>query len=365
MKILYFFKKYDTYMYNWQCEHFVDELKHHGCNIDIFNPLEYSSINEANEMVLMKIKSEKYDLFMTCHFHNTIFPDTIDEVRKIGVPTLLFCPDSLLAPYDHIKVAPHFDLVWITAPETEYIYKKIGARTVYLPYAANPYMYHPNATKNEINKVAFIGTAHGSRAYRINQLLDGEVDVVVHTKTSGENTSVGQQTIGNYFQTLNQYIRYPVGRKLMLGSVIEKIERNDLKVGNPHLSVEKPLSFDLMGEMMGRYALMLSFSEAKSTAVLRHPVPIINLRHFEIPMAGGIQFTTYSEEIAEYFEDGKEIVLARDWAEYTEKAKFYTSPNRDALRASIRQAARARAEQEHTWMNRFSVVFDILGVKYC
>ena len=49
--------------------------------------------------------------------------------------------------------------------------------------------------------------------------------------------------------------------------------------------------------------------------------------------------------------------------EMLEKARFYLAPEQERLRQKIRLAARKRAEQEHTWFNRFQKAFETIGLK--
>lgn len=81
-------------------------------------------------------------------------------------------------------------------------------------------------------------------------------------------------------------------------------------------------------------------------------------------MCSGIQFTTYNEELASYYQEGKEIVFYRDDDEFIDKAKFYLDDRRATEREFIRNAARVRSVREHTWWMRFTKIFDILGIAY-
>ena len=46
MNILYYFPNYDTFMFQWQKYHIIDELKEHNIQVEIINPFMYSSIDE-------------------------------------------------------------------------------------------------------------------------------------------------------------------------------------------------------------------------------------------------------------------------------------------------------------------------------
>ncbi len=110
--------------------------------------------------------------------------------------------------------------------------------------------------------------------------------------------------------------------------------------------------------------MSLSSTSARNTGILNHPVDIVNLRSFEVPMCGGLQFCAHFDEIAEYFEEGKEIVFYRSNEDMIDKAKYYLKSENKDLRIQMKLAARKRAENEHSWFNRFKKVFDYLGLKY-
>ena len=76
-------------------------------------------------------------------------------------------------------------------------------------------------------------------------------------------------------------------------------------------------------------------------------------------MCGGLQLASYTEELAGYFEDGKEIVLYHSKEEMVDKAKFYLDKKNESLVNSMKKAARVRAEKEHTWTRRFNEAFKI------
>lgn len=75
MRVFYFFKELDTPMYQWQRTNLIDELMRNGHEIITFNPLNYQSFDEANELVLDKInKYPNIDLFLACDDQDTIYP---------------------------------------------------------------------------------------------------------------------------------------------------------------------------------------------------------------------------------------------------------------------------------------------------
>ena len=117
-------------------------------------------------------------------------------------------------------------------------------------------------------------------------------------------------------------------------------------------------------DIYSSHALSLSISCARNTGVLKNPIDIVHLRNFEIPMCGGIQFCKYFPELAEQFDEDKEIIFYRSTDEMIEKARYYLKQSNQSILCQIGDNARRRAENDHTWFRRFSMAFDFLGIEY-
>jgi len=83
----------------------------------------------------------------------------------------------------------------------------------------------------------------------------------------------------------------------------------------------------------------------------------LNQRTFKIPLSGGFQITDFVFSILKYFEEGKEIVIARTLKEWFEKIDYYVK-NPDE-RNKIIEAGRKRVLAEHTYHNRVKQIIDI------
>lgn len=366
MEILYYFKEQETIMYQWQRFHIFDELENHDCHITVYNPLEYSTIDEANENLYAFIEEKNFDLFMTPHGSEDLFIETLLQIKQKGLPTLLICFDNLIVPFNHHKIAQYFDLVWLTSKETENMFTGWGAKVIFNPYAANPYYFKPHY-ESEIERVAFIGTPYGSRVNMVNLLTENEISVSLYSNSSSDsqNVSKSKKPILEYVYPAYNLIRFNIGRQVMLGAIKQKIlGANRLNVDSEYLEIKPTVGLDKLSELYSNYALSLASTAARNTGVLKKPVNIVNLRSFEIPMSGGLQICSYFDELAEYFEEDKEIIFYRSNEEFIEKAKFYLKPENNNIRMKMKKAARKRAEDEHAWFCRFKKVFDYLGLKY-
>ena len=372
MNILYYFQEIETPMFQWQRTHFIDELQRHGCTFTCFNPLKYETPHEANDELIKHFKTHKYDLFFSnvC-YEKVLFPSTVDQVKSMGIPTLCLRCDNLIIPFNDRVLAPHFDLVWLTANETKYLYDRWGVNSFFAPYAANPFLYTPSYSNQHKRRVCFIGTPYGSRSIMINTLSSSGVPVDVYYKKSGR--PVNQELKAELksellwpsrFSVLFHRLLFPQGRKVMIGTILNKLIGQQSIIQNDCLSSLPSVPFDQQSVIYSSYTLCLSSTSTKHTDILKNPLKVVNLRSFEIPMSGGIEICKFNQELAEYFEPEKEIVFYQSNDELIDKAKYYLTKASDEELSSMKQAARQRAIEQHTWWNRFTIAFDKLGLRY-
>ncbi len=371
MKILYFYPEKNVIMNKWQRYHFIDELRRHNISIDIFNPLTFSCIEEANESVCQQAMKGGYNLFFT-NFCNKemVFPETLARMHEMGLPTLSYRGDNLVMPYNDKYLAKYFDLVWLTAKETQHLYDKWGAKTVFAPYAANPFVYKYDENISLERSICFIGRPYGSRSIMLNSLAEASV----HTEVFFGNVSIPEDLlteeikfdilgITGHKMILNR-LRFPEGRRLIKGSIINRIKGQTTLKESSFISKNPGVLPDAISALYSKYVLSVASTSAGHTDVLKNPLKIINLRNFEIPMSGGIEICKYNQELAGYYEEDKEIVFYRSNEEFIDKAKYYTQKASDSEIVAIRRSARTRSVNEHTWFHRFKKCFDELGLKY-
>lgn len=356
-------------MSEWHFVQIFDELEHYDIHFDIFNPWEYQSYEVANDALISKLKNDRsYDLFMNCASSEMLFEDTMEKISLLPIPKLLICFDNLHAPFMHKAIAPFFDLVWLTSWETEPMFRKWGCKTVFLPYASNPFAFHDYFKKN-ISKVCFVGTPYGTRSMMFNNLSQGNVDVDVFCKTIAKDCQPEPKPMAftsskeSRLRVVSNLISFPIGRKVIYSGIKKIILKPQSLISSSHLTMLNQLSYEEMNKAYSNYALSLNVITLRNTAVLKHPVQKLHLRTFEIPMSAGLELVEYNYELAGYFSD-KEMVFYHDKEEMVDKAKFYTNPQNEKLVREMKLKARQKAVKEHCWMNRFSVTFDILGLKY-
>lgn len=356
-------------MYQWQRTNHIDELKRAGHEIVTFNPFDYHNMDEANEKAIEMLDNiSGVDLFLACDDQTVIYPETVKEVSKRGIPTCLICWDNIELPYKQKKIAPLFDVVWLTSLETKYLFERWGCKKiVFQTYAANPYRYKAYLDLEEIHTVGFIGSPYGSRTNTLNDLLENGIKCDLYSESffrKGYNTSMGGNKkfdAKDVYIKASRYLRFPIGRKVLYSTILNKFKKgSNLHLSSKFVELHHSVSDEDMCKLYSSFTLSLNISALRDTYILKKPIPKIHLRTFEIPMSGGLEFTSYNPEIASYFEDGKEIVLYHDKDEMIDKAKYYLNPKHESEVVRMKKAARARAERDHTWINRFNNIFRLI-----
>jgi len=82
-------------------------------------------------------------------------------------------------------------------------------------------------------------------------------------------------------------------------------------------------------------------------------------RHFEVTGCGGFLITTPANNLEEYYEPDKEVVVASSLEEMIDKCKYYLT--HENQRAAIARRGYERTLAEHTWTHRLVDIFKHIG----
>ncbi len=385
MNIIYYNAHPKGFVWEWHQPHTVNELITAGHQVDYINPVailgRLGDASEYSQILLDRIKQQhsesSCDLFFATATHDTLLPEAVDEIKKLGIPTVNLSCDELSHPFRVKELAPHFDLNWIPNPESLSLFESWGASCMDMPWAANPNIFKPiKVTEKPV--VGFIGTCYGARARNLAVLANANIPVDVYGK-SPEQLYSGNKINNPILNALDNFpeavlrtvhsFSTPTTRRCLQGVLkralmelvyppIEKTIQNNAHSINYHQSP----AFEQLAETFNRMAISLGSIELASTYVLKEPVYFIRLREFEVPMSGGVHLVHKHPKLIEYFSEDKEMLFYQGTEEMLDKAKFYLAPERQKLRLSIRKNARKRALAEHTWMHRFKQIGNYFSI---
>lgn len=271
------------------------------------------------EDITREEKRSHINLFFSYYYSKCILPEVIDEIKRLGIVTVNFYCNSIHQFHLVSEIAPHFDYCIFPERNALQKYIDVGAHPIYIQMAANPDFYKPYALKAEYD-VSFVGQRYLNREEYIEYLLGRGINIFVWGAGWSNSSGLSVSHVGG------------------------------------------PLSDEELIKMFSRSRISLNFSEVlvqdqskDAGHIKRH----IRLRDFEAPMSGAFYMTGYQDELAEYYEIGKEIVCYDTKEELLDKTRYYLKHPEEA--EIIRRAGRARALRDHKWENRFVELFKKIG----
>jgi len=323
MKILYigllynYGKKAEGFSY----EHFNLEAGFKDCadrgmfQVDSLYPDECSNIHSA---ALELVIDGGYDAIFHVAFNEHLdFPESAAKLAiKKEIPVIQWDCDSSWR-FGH-WIQPRKDRVShfvTTHSRTVEWYERFGMKIIKSQWGGSPY-YHPKGGDIQYD-VTFVGQKHG---------------------------------------------RMPDGRFLR-SEIVDSILASDIQIdlfGNYWEGYE-----NWHGYLTSFHDMIDVFDTSKICLNLSNPwhhgtMPQIKGRHFEIPQTGRLQVCTPADDLESYFEDGKEIVIAKTPAELIEKLQYYLDNEEE--RETIAKAGRDRMLADHQWYHRFERIFKEVGI---
>ncbi len=385
MKILYYSAHSGGFIYEWHFYHTISELRDAGHEVIYLNPAEVlgraGGPDEYSQVLLDKVKEFMgggggLDLLFASATDETVNPSAIKTISRMGIPTVNLSCDDLSHPFRIKNISSSFDLTWSTVRENAHILRSYGANLIIQPWAANPNVFKPVQTEEEL-AVGFIGSCYGARGRNLAVMASAGLPVKVYGKSPDDvysSNSINHPLV-RAIKDKESWVRvyesllFKTGRKCLWGSIRRSILETVSAVPEKTIHADAieyfpGPQFEELGERLSQIAISLGSIDLSSTYVLKEPLLFIRLREFEVPMCGGIHLVNRFPELQEYFEEDKEMLFYGDLEEMVDKARFYLSPERANLRQIIRKNARERAVRDHTWIHRFRKLGQEIGLVF-
>jgi len=305
-----------------------------------------------------------FDLFFAYFMDGMVDPKVIDEIRSYGVPTINFSCNNTHQFYLVKELSPYFDYNLHSEKDAAAKFRAIGANPVWFPMAANPKYYHPYNIPRTLD-VSFTGQCYARRPYYIWHLLENNIDVDVYGPGWLRKTDKA---------LLRRSVRWVRRVKLVLQSLVASSpkKRYEFSTGLAGGDLRDCLRYKYANHMHAPASdddMIRKYSESKiSLGFLEvhdehNPAAMVkqhlHLREFEAPMSGALYFTGWCDELAEFYEPDKEVVIYRNEHELLDKARYYLAHPEQA--EQVRQAGHRRALADHTYQKRFKDLFVQLG----
>jgi spore maturation protein CgeB len=307
-------------------------------------------------------KKSHFDLFFAYLMDDMVESSVIDEIRRLGVPTCNFSCNNIHQFYLVEKLSLHFDFNLHAEKSAREKFLAIGAKPIWWQMASNPKYFKPYDVPRSVD-VSFVGANYAMRARYIHHLLKNEIDVHAYGPGWQGGATTSLRSITKRYLFLLQAITAKSKQKQARSSAL--LADHDFR---RYLSsefaqnVHAPISDEELIGLYSKSKISLGFLEVydqhdPSQEVKRH----LHLREFEAPMSGALYCTGYTNELAEFFEPDKEVIVYRSEEELLEKVRYFLRNTEQAEK--IREAGYIRALAEHTYHARYKKLFTEIGLK--
>lgn len=302
-------------------------------------------------------EKKKVDLFVSATDMLITYPDTIEKIKRFGIPTLNIAHDDIPEGVfiEHCQdLALAFDYNWTFQLGAIKRYKKIGANVIYSPGGANPHLFKSYNCKREFD-VIFMGRNKGYRRNILKTIVDEGFDV----SAWGDGWRNIRMTIGldlNEVRASHEKVRKSLD--LFWSELVWHIRHfgKVKRIFGPYLSVDEMIKMYSQSKITLNFPGYFEVNNKDINMDFDKSPKGIKGRDFEATMSGAFYLTEYTDEIAQLYEVGKEIETYRNVTELVDKIKYYLENPLEA--ESIRKAGRQRALKDYTWAKCFEIVFN-------
>lgn len=348
-----------------------------------FTPAELTLRAGITDAILAEVQyrhqEKPIDLFLSYFYNSHFDPGGFAEIHRLGIPTVNFYCNSIYQFHLVADIAPHVNFSWHPEKLARDLYLQVKAHPVWVQMGGNPDLYHPVANQQRQLRACFVGQRYADRAQLLADLLRHQLPVDIYgkgwkvettardqrgdrppTRTPGRNSPASGS-----WQSYMRLIQQNLHDQGLLGGLWRTLYQAYYRYQNQQFTpllagAAQGFAPDL-SQTFAQYEVVLNFShvwaDGRPGAKL---IPHVRLRDFEAPLCRTCYLTGYTDEIAEFYQIGKEIDCYRNSEELVEKVKFYLNHATEAER--LRQAGYQRAIRSHTWQHRFQQLFQKIGI---
>jgi spore maturation protein CgeB len=376
MRILYAAMKYDygkpEQGLSFEHCNFYHSLLHMGHDIlyfDYMTLMQQYGRDRMNQRLKEVVASEKPDLLFAVLFTDQFDPLVLREITETRLPTVnWFCDDHWRFDNYSRDWAPCFKWVVTTAASALPKYAHLGYRNVIKSqWGCNDVLYRKVDVPLKYD-VTFVGQPHGNRRQVIHALRQAGINVHVWGGGWGSGRVSQEEMIRVFNQSrinLNlSNASMPADASLpviappvrLRATIRNRLSRSLDMV--PFGSQVKAMGKGWFTGLCGSLTTSVDPESPESPEV--HYSDQIKGRNFEVPGCGGFLLTGMAENLGQYYEIGKEVVCFDDRHDLIEKVRYYLKHEDE--RAAIAQAGYERTMRDHTYRQRFSEIFEQLGM---
>jgi spore maturation protein CgeB len=254
--------------------------------------------------------------------------------------------------------APCFNWVITTAASALQKYDRLGyTNVIKSQWACNHYLYR-RLNLPPAHDVTFVGQPHGTRRDVIESLRHAGIDVRVW----GNGWESGRLTQEEMIRVFNQS---RINLNLSNASVSSTglLARTKGALSATASRVLRGVPGGSFARRVGKSLLAAGSARAGVHNDCAGTVPVIDQikgRSFEVPGCGGFLLTGRADNMEDYYRIGEEVACFDSTADLVEQIRFYLG--NEERRKAVALAGHRRTLAEHTYVHRFSRIFETMGL---
>lgn len=300
---------------SYELNHFMPALKAMGHDVELFdswNRTLYSDFSALNKALVKRVANRRPALIFTVLMGYEIWTETLEHLRTHTCAKIVNWGTDDSWKYEQFSrnLAHHVDLHVTTSAAAANKAHAEGLRNVYLSqWAANhETLAEPLPAEQCRYAVSFVGSAYGNRQHWVDAL---------------EKRGIKVECFG-------------------------------------HGWTNGPVDAREIPQIMRESIVSLNFGDSgiQFTSGKPYRSRQIKARIFEVPGAGGLLFTEPADDLEQFYEPEKEIVLFSNADELTEKIHYFIAHPDE--RNHIANAGHEKTRAYHTYTRRFSEILSVL-----
>src|SRR3954465_1225764 len=309
-----------------------------------FTPQEVEVRAGITSRILDELKTahakRPIDLFLTYFYNSHFDPAGFEGVRRLGISSVNFYCNSMYQ-FDLVRaIAAKVDFAWHSERDARPLYIDARANPLWVQMGADPSIYHPVEANRQPN-ACFVGQRYADRDRKLAALILAKIPGVVYGpgwKSDGStppSTAHGghfgrEQPVAGTNRALGEAVKSNWRREGAIGGTIRSWSQFRYRSHSRRLTAlfapyaKGAIPFEQQKTVFSSSEVVLNFSnvwaDGRPGSAL---IPHVRLRDFEAPMCRSCYLTGYTDELAEFYELGKEIDTYQDEGELVDKTKFY------------------------------------------
>lgn len=310
-----------------------------------------------------RLKREgRLDLIFALIYDDVLEADTARGLRSLDVPMVNYHVDLVGQWYRVLRTGRYFDRIACAHRDHWSGLRRAGVRPYYMPMAANPPGFEPARTpaNHAYQGIRYLGSPWTYRCRVLAELARKRFPVEIYGNSWRRATSHPSEQ-NPWRKNLHDLLHYAGPRLREEGWKwvwdTPKRRWHESRSGGER-DADIPAEIvrgsyreeDFLPLVRGA-AINLGFTQFLGEPGEAGERRQVRLREFEIPMAGGFYLTQQCDQLREFYQAGKHVVLWNDLSDLQEIGRYYLDHAEERQR--IAQAGQEHCLRNHTWAQRF------------